>query len=196
MDPKAGEVTLREEIAILDEEAGHCQRIAEELLTYARMRGLELAKLRMHDFLEESVRRLRESAMLEGYSIVLSAAPAELLADGSRLRQVVANLVTNAAQVSAPGETIEVEGRMDAEAGYEIVVADRGPGIPDADKRRVFEPFFSKRRGGSGLGLALCEGIVKAHGGKITVLDRIGGGACVKVWLPFEPPEPDESFRE
>lgn len=191
MDPKAGEATLREEIAILDEEAGHCQRIAEELLTYARMRGLDLTEIRMHDFLEESVRRLRESAMLEGYSVQLSAAPAELRADASRLRQVLANLVTNAAQVSSPGGTIEVEGRLSTEPGYEIVVADRGPGILDADKRRVFEPFFSKRRGGSGLGLAMCEGIVTAHGGSIVVLDRVGGGACVKVWLPLVPPEPE-----
>ena len=96
------------------------------------------------------------------------------------------NLLRNAVQASPPGEPIDVTGAPSSDGrGYVFCVADRGAGVKDADKRRIFEPFFSKHDGGSGLGLAVCHGIVTAHGGTIQVEDRNPRGAVLKVTLPI-----------
>lgn len=111
--------------------------------------------------------------------------------DAHACRQVLANLVQNAMQVSPPGAPVEVVGRP-VEGGYAITVSDRGPGVAPADRARIFEPFFSKRGGGSGLGLAVCQGLVRAHGGTIEVGDRRGGGTVFRVEVPSEPAASDE----
>jgi signal transduction histidine kinase len=92
-------------------------------------------------------------------------------ADIGRIKQVVLNLMVNAAQVSEADGLIEVRGSPAGRDAYQILVSDRGPGIPPEDRSRIFEPFFSKRPGGSGLGLAVCQGIVRAHGGSIAAED-------------------------
>ena len=75
-----------------------------------------------------------------------------------------------------------------AEGGYEIQVLDRGPGIPPALMSKVLLPFYSTKRTGSGLGLALCREIIEAHGGILRLEAREGGGTVVTCWLPDPPP--------
>lgn len=186
MRPDEDPEVLREELKILDEEAAACQRIADDLLAYARVPSIEPTRLRMHEFIAEAVRRLAEGGELDGGRVSVDAAPGVVRADPWRLRQVIANLIQNAAQVSPPGAPVEVAGRP-VEGGYAITVSDRGPGVAPADRARIFEPFFSKRGGGSGLGLAVCQGLVRAHGGTIEVSDRPGGGAVFRVEVPAEP---------
>jgi signal transduction histidine kinase len=99
---------------------------------------------------------------------------------------VIFNLLRNAVQASPADSPIEVNGEVAPSQGsYILSIADRGPGVRDEDKSRIFEPFFSKHVGGSGLGLAVCHGIVAAHGGRITVEDRSGPGAVLRVSLPL-----------
>jgi signal transduction histidine kinase len=186
MDPTGDTQTLKEELSILDEEAGHCQRIADDLLAYAGVQKLELRNVQMREFLEETMRRLRESDVLTSVDLRAAAEDAELEADPLRLRQVVANLVINAGQASPRGAVVEVSGKRAGSDAYEIIVTDRGLGIADEDKSRIFEPFFSQRRGGTGLGLALCLGVVKAHRGTIAVEDRESGGTTFRVRLPLK----------
>jgi len=186
MDPTGDTQTLKEELGILDEEAGHCQRIADDLLAYAGVQKLELRNVQMSEFLEETMRRLGESDAVTSVELRSAAEEAEIGADPLRLRQVVANLVINAGQASPRGAVVEVSGKRTGSDTYEIIVSDRGPGISDEDKSRIFEPFFSKRRGGTGLGLALCLGVVKAHGGTVAVEDRVGGGTTFRVRLPLK----------
>jgi len=97
---------------------------------------------------------------------------------------VVLNLMVNAAQVSQANGSIDVSGSPLVNGGYEILVSDRGPGVPPEDRVKIFEPFFSKRPGGSGLGLAVCHSILRAHGGSIAAEDRDGGGTTFRVTLP------------
>ena len=104
--------------------------------------------------------------------------------DESRLEQVFVNLIANALQ--AGGDPVEVvAGPMDG-GGAWIEVRDRGPGVPEVLRERVFEAFFTTKPPGqgTGLGLAVSSRIVRDHGGTIVVLDRDGGGAVFRVELP------------
>ncbi|MBW2274305.1 MAG: HAMP domain-containing protein [Deltaproteobacteria bacterium] len=184
MGPDSPPETLREELQILDEEAAACQSIAEDLVTFARAPELRRDSFALDTLLADTVRRFRETDESGGLPVRLDCPPGEVYADAGRLRQVVLNLLMNAAQVSAEDDPIEVDADRSADGDWQIRVSDRGPGIPAEDRGRVFEPFFSKRSGGSGLGLALCRGIVGAHGGSIRAEDRAGGGCVLRVTLP------------
>jgi len=115
--------------------------------------------------------------------------------DAVLIEQVLVNLLTNA-QRHAPGRDMDL--RAWEEPGWvHLEVADRGPGIPTGYQDRIFEKFFrlpEAGEGGVGLGLAICRAIVQAHGGRIHVEDRPGGGSSFRLALPLDgvPPEPPE----
>jgi signal transduction histidine kinase len=184
MGPGSPPEALQEELRILDDEAASCQRIAEDLVAYARAPELRCDLVAMDTLLRETVRRFRGTSDGDGVRIALDVEPGEAYVDGGRLRQVVLNLMVNAAQASEAEGLIEVSGAP-AEGGvYEIQVSDRGPGISPEDRTQIFEPFFTKRPGGSGLGLAVCKGIVRAHEGSIAAEDREGRGTTFRVTVP------------
>jgi two-component system, NtrC family, sensor kinase len=186
MKPTQPADMLKEELQILDEEAAACQRIAEDLLAFAAPRGLKREWTRVDELLASAVQRFADSGEAKGHEISVVSAPSALLADAGRLRQVIFNLLRNAVQASPEGAPIEVTGEVAADQGsYVLSIADRGPGVRDEDKPRIFEPFFSKHLGGSGLGLAVCHGIIAAHAGRISVEDRSGPGAVLRVHLPL-----------
>lgn len=184
MGPSSEPAALQEEIRILDEEAAACQRIAEDLLEYARVSELRTEAVAMKEFLLEAVRRFEDSRSTRGSRYVVNAQTGVVSADPGRVRQVLFNLLRNAAHVSPDGAPIEVVGTYLPAGGYEITVADRGPGVASKDRTSIFEPFFSRTAGGSGLGLAVCESIVRAHGGTIAVEDAPYGGALFRVRFP------------
>lgn len=184
MTPDTPPDVLEEELRILDEEAAACQRIAEDLVAFARAPDLDREEIDVPELLRESVRRFGGTSEGAAQQVHLTAEPSTILADSGRLRQVIWNLLVNAAQFSDPGEPIQVTGRRLVGQGYEISVSDTGPGIDPEDRERIFEPFFTKRSGGSGLGLALSLSIVRAHGGTISVEARAGRGATLRVRIP------------
>ena len=114
--------------------------------------------------------------------------------DPDRLIQVLWNLLENANKYASPFSSIKVEARW---TGTEVLigVADQGPGIPAGEREKIFQHFYRLGRDhrahtqGSGLGLAICRGIVQAHGGRIWVEDRPGGGSVFLIALPL-PPDP------
>jgi two-component system sensor histidine kinase KdpD len=115
--------------------------------------------------------------------------------DAVLIEQVLVNLLTNA-QRHAPGRDMDLRA-WDEPGWVHLEVADRGPGIPAGYQDRIFEKFFrlpEAGEGGVGLGLAICRAIVQAHGGRIHVEDRPGGGSSFRLALPLDgvPPEPPE----
>ena len=110
--------------------------------------------------------------------------------DPDRMRIVLRNLIENALKYGAGAKRpVEVSLRLEAGAAL-VVVRDYGPGIPEAEQRLVFEPFYRIDRSrsmapGYGLGLALCKRIVEAHGGSITVTGAEGTGTQVRIRLPI-----------
>ncbi len=189
MSPDSPRQALEEELQILDEEAGACQRIAEDLVAYSRSSELQRDAVDIGELLRETARRFAETPEGRGRRIEVDATTAQVIADAARLRQVLLNLLVNAAQVSETDDPIELLGRKLDGDGYEMSVSDRGPGIDESDKPRIFEPFFSKRAGGSGLGLAVTQGIVRAHGGSISAHDRANGGTTMRVTLLSQSPD-------
>ncbi|BDG09044.1 two-component system sensor histidine kinase NtrB [Anaeromyxobacter paludicola] len=125
-------------------------------------------------------------------------APVAVSCDPDQVRQVVWNLLLNAAQAVAgqdgapaegPAGRVEVRCAADAE-GARLTVADDGPGIPPENLARLFTPFFTTKPAGTGLGLATVHRIVDAHGGAVSIEPRPGGGTVFTVRLPRRGPEP------
>jgi signal transduction histidine kinase len=126
------------------------------------------------------------------------AGPCRARFDRLRLEQILNNLVGNAIKFGHRGGRIDIRTRLaettDAAPGLrfvEVEVADDGPGVPAADRERIFEPYVQvadeSRGGGLGLGLAICKRLVEAHGGDIRFRDREGGGSRFSFTLPAEP---------
>jgi two-component system NtrC family sensor kinase len=178
------EGALRGELAILDEEALACQRIVEDLLTYARVPALAITPTDATTLVSEAIERVQAAGEVGDCEVQTDVETATLPVDPLRMRQVVVNLLRNGAQAMGGAGTLEIDGRRGAGGEYELVVADRGPGVAIEVRANLFEPFASARPGGTGLGLAVCQGIVRAHGGVITVRDRAGGGTELVVRLP------------
>ena len=187
MIPEARDDEQVQELRILDQEAAACQRIVEDLLAYGRDPGLARERLDAGSLLREVATRFASTEAGASVEVSCEAEAVDLEADPVRLRQVVDNLLSNASALTRPGSTVELTGRRTEGGGYRIEVADRGPGIPEDEQGRVFEPFRTGRRDGTGLGLAVSRVIVRAHGGTIGALTRPDGGTVMRVELP--PPE-------
>ena len=174
-----------EEPGIIEEEAVQCQRIVSGLLDLARPQRLDLGDVDLADLARDALRRLEESGQLAGRRALPPAAGVRAVARGdeAKLRQVIANVLCNAAEATPEGGAIRVEARS---AGGEavLVVEDDGPGIPADALPRIFDPFFTTKPRGTGLGLAIVQAIVDAHGGRIEVVPAPAHGTRVALHLP------------
>src|SRR5262249_52346710 len=111
--------------------------------------------------------------------------------DPALVEQVLINLLENATKYTPPGSPIDVSARK-LDGAVEFAIADRGPGVARKDVERVFEKFYRAREGeggGVGLGLTICRGVVNAHGGRMWVDERPGGGAVFRFTLPLSEAE-------
>ncbi len=118
-----------------------------------------------------------------GFALELSAEPLVVRGNPVMLGQVVTNLIVNACEVQPGRGEVRLSSRR--EGAFAVAeFADRGPGIPEADRQRVFEPFFSTRDS-TGLGLSICHTIVRQHDGELEVVPREGGGSVFRMRLPL-----------
>ena len=109
--------------------------------------------------------------------------------DPAQLQQVLVNLTKNAMQAMTKGGELTLQTGEGAD-GVWISVADTGGGIPQEQINRIFEPFYTTKKSGSGLGLMIVQRIVRAHGGRIELESRAGRGTTFRVWLPLHEPKP------
>ncbi len=172
-------------------------QLIDDLLAYttARDAPLHLATVDLDTMVEQVVIGRTESLRPGApWPRITVGTLGKVGADPMMLRRVLDNLIGNAMKYVAPGEAPEIKISTEPadEPGWvRITVADRGIGIPDGDKPRVFESFHRAHVGagysGTGLGLAICRRIVQRHAGEITISDNPGGGTRVDVVLPAEP---------
>jgi len=133
-------------------------------------------------FLGPELRRQGVDAILD-----LAADLPDVLADRVQLQQVLANLAINAVQAMAGGADRQLIIRtMRADGGkLRAAVEDTGPGIPEDQRDHLFQSFYTTKKGGLGIGLAICRSIIEAHGGRIAATNRAGGqGAVFHFTLP------------
>ncbi len=195
----------QESLGEINRAAIRARQLVQQILTFSRRGAQVMERQAMLPLVEESLTLMR-SLLPAGVQLVsrLSREPLFVLADGTQLQQVIMNLCSNAWQAFAgrPGEiTVALDpaeldaslalqyGAIEPGAYMRLSVADNGPGIDADTQRRIFEPFFTTKApgAGTGLGLAVVHGIVKAHRGAIAVWSEPGAGTRFDVYLPTAP---------
>lgn len=171
--------------------AERCARIVKTFLSMARSKPIEKTSVSIDQILSDVLELAAYGLRSNGIEVVHepSAMPLVVHADADQLHQVFMNLVVNAQQammgIDGPRRLLVRATCHGSEVGVDVV--DTGHGISDTVKQRAFEPFFTtKPQGvGTGIGLSVCLGIVKAHGGALTLDPAPGGGAICRVTLPI-----------
>ncbi|MFN7964926.1 MAG: sensor histidine kinase KdpD [Acidobacteriota bacterium] len=203
VDAPLREEGRRELLETIHLEAQRLGRLVNDLLELSRLESNPLQIAKQWYPIEELVRSgvsrlerlLRDRPLTIRLPETVLTAPVEPIL----IEQVVVNLLDNALKYTPDGTPLEIEARR-IDDQIEISVLDRGPGIPGHDAERIFEKFY---RGGAdlnvrgtGLGLALCQAVAKAHGGTIWAENREGGGAAFRMRLPAANPPDDEEPTE
>ncbi len=194
----AGEEAL-DSARIIKEQAQRMSRIVRELMQFARRREPERSSADLRELARETIALLRPMTRKSDVTVTLSpTAAAKMLAvDPTQLQQSLTNLVMNAVHASSPGGVVEVDvgcrhqvspaelGAVPGDYAF-IAVADHGQGMSPEVIDCVFEPFFTTKGvgEGSGLGLAVAFGIVREHGGWISVESALGRGSVFTIYLP------------
>ncbi len=157
-----------------------CSKIITDLLELARSRPPKRQIVNVDRLIDEALDALR---LPESVTQKKQVAPnLTVMADPEQLRSVLVNLLENGRDAMDTVGTLAVEG-FTSKNGIAIRISDTGPGISEDAQGRIFEPLFTTKAHGNGLGLALCRRIVTAHGGTIE-LERVSRGASFLVWLP------------
>ncbi len=199
LDDAVDASTRRELSETILQEAQRLNRLVRNLLDMTRLEAGAVRVKKEWQPLEEVVgsalNRLEEA--LAGREVTTDLARDLPLVplDAVLIEQVLVNLLENALKYTPPGSPLEIRART-RPGGVEVIVADRGPGIPPGEEQRIFDKFYrvgGAQSGGVGLGLAICRGIIMAHGGQLFVENRAGGGAEFRFQLPVdgEPPALD-----
>lgn len=176
----------RAKAELLVSEVLRLEALSGDLLDFARQGELQIRDVDPRTLVAEAARRVQaEREARDGHASVVHVlteqAPGSWPLDASRMQQVLSNLLENALQASDEPVTV----RVAREAGELLIaVSDRGPGIKDEDLPRLFEPFFTRRIRGTGLGLAVCKRLVELHGGTIAAGTGDSGGATFTLRIP------------
>lgn len=195
--PHRDEREYREALQIVEQQSVRLSRIVDDMFTLARadagnypVRGQVMY---LDEVIDEVVRAARVLASARDVSIEVRTVPsAALTGDEDLVRRLVGNLLDNAVRYAPPGSAVDVALSRSAH-GYDIVVTDRGPGIPIESQERIFERFYrvehSRARrasdGGAGLGLAVAKWIANVHGGNVALTHSSAEGSTFTARLPF-----------
>ena len=189
----------------IESESKRMGQLVEDLLTLARIDERRESKLAPFDLFHLAVDASNDAyatspdreVSLVGLTDDVAPTSAPVIGDESRMRQVVANLLTNAMRYTPAGTPLEIAvGVREDVPGYPlsvIEVRDHGPGIHGEDRERVFERFYrtdtsrSRETGGTGLGLSIVAAILEQHDGSVHIEETSGGGATFVISLPFYP---------
>jgi two-component system, OmpR family, sensor histidine kinase KdpD len=176
------------------EESERLNRLVGNLMDLSRLRSGALVPSRdaipVDELISSVIGRLRSQLQGRSVRVQIREDIPPVPMDALQMDQVLTNLLENAVRFSPPGSEISITA-LRWQNQLEVKVADRGPGIPAADRTRVFDEFYRKDvgewRGGTGLGLAIAKAIVTAHGGSMRIEATPGGGTTVGFRLPLTP---------
>ncbi len=191
--PDASPQSVREAVADIDEEVARLNRIVNEVLDFARPIRFELAAVDVNAVCRESAAAAAASGPGPQIEMHLDPAVRTVSGDHERLRIALVNMLVNArhatngngAAADREPPPVTLATRVDIDR-VQIVIGDRGVGISGDDLGRVFDPYFTTKRGGTGLGLPIAKNIVEGLGGAISVSSIPGHGTEIRVELPLD----------
>jgi PAS domain S-box-containing protein len=180
-------------LQIIDEESKRCRQIVSDLMEYARPKSSEFCSTSIANVIERTLQLVENRLYKQKVVVEKTLEPnlPTIQADPPQLEQVLVNLYLNALDAMPEGGKLTVKAKITHSNSTMpiamITVADTGSGILEADLPKIFQPFFTaKKRRGMGLGLPICQRIVKNHGGRIEVESQSGEGTSFKIHLPLE----------
>jgi signal transduction histidine kinase len=187
-----------ERLGVLRREVDRMQEILEGFLTFSRPL-LPLAQEQVE--LPGLCRRVADlhdgMAAERGVALrVYAEAPVTAWCDARKVKAVLINLVQNALEVAPRGSPVELVVLEGAQGGARVEVRDRGPGLSQEVAERLFQPGFTTKARGNGLGLAIARAVARQHGGDVELWRREGGGCVAELVLPARPAETQQAKRE
>lgn len=177
-----------ESLRIAESEVQRIKGIVSRLLDFSRPSTGETSSVNLYALIEEVMILVRRQLERAHVRVDLKISPTPpIQGTATQLKQVFLNLLLNAMESMPKGGTITVES-YERDAGVVIEISDTGVGMDAETLARIFEPFYSTKGEGTGLGLAVTYGIVRGHGGDIQVTSSPSAGSCFTVWLPYQRP--------
>ena len=192
-DSEALEITARLEqyLAVARGEINRLDYIITQFLQAIRPTAPQFKPSSLNDVVHKTIELLQPELDNRGLSLCTRLArqlPATPI-DAEQIQQVLVNLIKNALQAMTKGGTLTLQTGEGAD-GVWVSVADTGGGIPQEQINRIFEPFYTTKKKGSGLGLMIVQRIVRAHGGRIELESQVGRGTTFRIWLPLHERKP------
>jgi signal transduction histidine kinase len=183
------EAERQEMFAIAAKEAARLERLTTDFLVYARPRAAQIGRANVADMLNYVASVARAHAANKGVAIdVVADCDMEADFDAGQVQQALLNLVLNAIDACHGGDFIRLRSQKNGGAAIRIDVIDPAGPIPGDTVGRIFEPLFTTKQGGNGLGLAIARNIVRAHGGDIVLRNNEPGLVCFSIEIPAHSP--------
>ncbi len=183
-------------LEMIDRNFGRLLNLVQEMLTYARERKPVCGRVDINDLLRSVVELMQPAARERKLALSVEpyADPGPVLLDKDGIHHCVLNLVSNALDAcEEEGAAVTVAARPVGTQWVAIEVADRGCGMDERTRQRLFQPFFSNKPSGTGLGLTVTQKIVHEHSGRIEVESEEGKGSTFRILLPRRPPGSDDA---
>ncbi len=178
----------KEDLKVIEEEIHRINEIVDQFLRFAKPVPPLLQKAELIPIVEETLQLLRPQIEKQEIGIQKEFQPLPpILMDREQMKQVILNLLLNAVQAMPKGGHLSLRGVIpEGDRWIKLSIQDSGIGIPNEDMGKLFDPFFSTKEGGVGLGLSIAHRIIDQHRGKIEVENAPAKGTLFTVWLPFQ----------
>ena len=170
------------------------KRLANEFSEYGRMPMARFISTDLAALLRATVTNFTAQHPTVAFTLTGDERVPEMLVDPEQIRGVLINILNNAVAAVAAQGAVNAQPQVSVSIFFDkktrralVEIADNGPGIPPSDKNRIFEPYFTTKRGGTGLGLAIVSSVISEHQGEIRVFDNHPSGAKFVITLPQAP---------
>ena len=191
--PEVGETArkLEQYLNVAKGEINRLDYIITQFLGAIRPAPLQLKMASLNEVVEKTLELLRPEVENRGITIKVRLARnlSHTMVDASQLQQVLVNLVKNASQSMSTAGTLTLQTGENSDDVW-MSVTDTGGGIPEEQINRIFEPFYTTKKKGTGLGLMIVQRIVRAHNGRIELDSHVGRGTTFRIWLPLHERKP------
>ena len=177
------ETTVNEYLQVMDDRITQCDKIIEDLISFTRISSPSYESVNLGDVLETTL------AGVDIFQNVIvnnkfGSAPIEVQADSIQLARVFTNLIVNANEAMVDGGELTISAGVLGQTA-EVTITDTGPGMGAEDLEKIFEPLYTTKIQGTGLGLAVCQQVLTKHNGRMTVHSKVGVGTTFTVGIPL-----------